>query len=98
MILNNELKRGYDDRLDIVAKRTKLLTRRCVSFLGMLCRGKYRVTEAKQKKEINLLSFIFRRPYKIILQRNKDNEMKVMEQCIESGRQEFFFLFKRHVL
>lgn len=35
----------------------------------------------------NLKSFPFlRRPYKIILQKGKNNQMKVLEQCIESGR------------
>lgn len=60
MILNNELKGGCDDRSDIVAKSwTKLLTRRCVSFLGLLCQGKNRITDPKKKKKKSIYFFCF---------------------------------------
>lgn len=61
MILNNKLKGGCDDRSDIVAKRTKLLTRRCVSFLGRLAlpREKQNHRPKEKEKEINLLLLFF---------------------------------------
>ena len=75
-------------------KKGKSPTRKCLLFLGLLCVEKKNHRAREKEIEINLLPFFFRRPYKIILQRNKNNEMKVMEQCIESGTPEFFYLQK----
>ena len=41
------------------------------------------------KKIQNRFPFL-RRPYKIILQKGKNNQMKVLEQCIESGKPDVF--------
>lgn len=92
---------GCDGRFDIVAKRKNCSQGDVFIFLGLLCVKKNRITEAKKKeKEINHVNFFpLGRPYKIILQRNKNNEMKVMEQCIESGMPELnSSFFKRHLI
>ena len=42
------------------------------------------------KKIQNRFPFL-RRPYKIILQKGKNNQMKVLEQCIESGKPDVIY-------
>ena len=67
-----------------------------ISWLALL--GKTESQTQRKTKQNQFTSFIFRRPYKIILQRNKNNEMKVMEQCIESGTLKFLFVQKTRTL